>query len=100
MTKPTTPLPFDEIRDIIESFQFEIDEGGPDASNICVPIDDTRKIVRHIQAQSEQIKRLREALDDIVCIADPEMYDEGSHSIPLEDCQKLAQEALKEASHD
>ncbi len=52
------------------------------------------------EAEAEQIKRLREALDDIVCIADPEMYDEGSHSIPLEDCQKLAQEALKEASHD
>lgn len=36
---------FDEISDIIESFELEIEDGGPDASNICVPIDDVKKLM-------------------------------------------------------
>ena len=37
---------------------------------------------------------LREALTEIVCISDYELYDECTHSIPLEDCHKLAKDAI------
>jgi hypothetical protein len=51
MTRATAPLPFDEIADIIESFEAEIEDGGPDASIICIPIHDVNKLITHIHAQ-------------------------------------------------
>lgn len=49
---------FDEIADIIESFEFEIEDGGPDASNICVLIDDVKKLMR-------RVGELKEALSNV-----------------------------------
>ena len=54
--------------------------------------------VTRIRARTESLEAerdaLREALTEIVCISGYEMYDECAHSIPLEDCHKLAKDAL------
>ena len=94
-SKPTPPAPTaDEVREArkyLTDFRHSLlTTVGPE---FTARID---ILLAALDQAQGRVQELLEALLEIALTADPAMYDEGSHEIPLGDCQKVAQAALAE----